>query len=198
MDDIDENEGEREEREERPLTVRELLTEMKDSSELMVDLAYASIIFDDDELAEEVRELEDKMDLMNYEIKKRAMLAARSEEDAEQLASILQVASGAEKISNSAGDMVSLLEAQGELRPFLPLLLQRSEEKIRRIREPNLAGKTVGEATEDTGLRVIAIRRGKRWITGPEDDVQLRKDDILLGIGAEESFEKMEERRESE
>jgi uncharacterized protein with PhoU and TrkA domain len=45
---------------------------------------------------------------------------------------------------------------------------------------------------------VIAIRRGKRWITGPEDDVQLRKDDILLGIGAEESFEKMEERRESE
>ncbi len=184
--------------EEWPLSVRELLTEMKDCSELMVDLAYACVIFDDDEIAEEVRELEDKMDLMNYEIRKRAMLAARSEEDAEQLASILQVASAAEKISNSAGDMVSLLEAQGELRPFLPLLLERSEEKIRRIRQPRLAGENIENATADTGLRVIAIRRGRKWISGPEEDIKLKKEDILLGKGTEESFEKFEERWESE
>lgn len=187
-----------EERDEKPLSVRELLTEMKDCSELMVDLAYACVIFDDDEIAEEVRELEERMDLMNYEIRKRAMMAARSEEDAEQLSSILQVASAAEKISNSAGDMVSLLEAQGELRPFLPILLERSEEKIRRIREPGLSGKKLETVIEDTGLRVIAIRRGRKWITGPEEDAGLKRDDILLAKGTEESFEKFKERWESE
>jgi pyruvate dehydrogenase E2 component (dihydrolipoamide acetyltransferase) len=43
-------------------TLKELLTDAKDASELMVDLAYAAVFFGDDELAREVIHLEQRMD----------------------------------------------------------------------------------------------------------------------------------------
>jgi len=87
-----------------PKTVRELLTEMKDISEVIVDLAYASLMFDSREIREEVKHLESNMDTMNYEIRIKAMLASRTPEDAIQLSGLLQVASAAEAISNAAGE----------------------------------------------------------------------------------------------
>jgi uncharacterized protein with PhoU and TrkA domain len=47
---------------EEPRNVKELLIEAKDASELMVDLAYAAVFFNDDDLAGEVEKLEQRMD----------------------------------------------------------------------------------------------------------------------------------------
>ena len=45
----------------RPRTLRAMLAEAKDTSELMVDLAYAAVYFGDPDMAEEVDELEERM-----------------------------------------------------------------------------------------------------------------------------------------
>ena len=45
----------------RPRNLRTMLSEAKDTSELMVDLAYAAVYFGDLQMAEEVDELEDPM-----------------------------------------------------------------------------------------------------------------------------------------
>ena len=45
----------------RPRNLRAMLAEAKDTSELMVDLAYASVYFGDPDMAEEVDELEQQM-----------------------------------------------------------------------------------------------------------------------------------------
>jgi uncharacterized protein with PhoU and TrkA domain len=47
-----------------PVPVRETLIMMKDISELMIDLAYSAALFNNRELAEEVMELERKMDTL--------------------------------------------------------------------------------------------------------------------------------------
>ena len=44
----------------RPRNLRTMLSEAKDTSELMVDLAYAALYFGDPDMAEEVQELETK------------------------------------------------------------------------------------------------------------------------------------------
>src|SRR5512133_2059591 len=88
-------------------SVREILTEMKDISELMVDLAYASIMFDSNELAGEVRNLERQMQRFNHEIRIKAMLSARTHDDAVKLAGLLQVASAAEAMSYAAVNIVN-------------------------------------------------------------------------------------------
>ena len=38
----------------QPKSVKDLLVELKDASELMVDLAYAAVFFNDEKLAREV------------------------------------------------------------------------------------------------------------------------------------------------
>ena len=117
-----------------PTTVKELLTEMKDISELIIDLAYSAVLFDNDEIAEEVKYLDVRMDKLNYEIRMMAMMASRTKEDAEQLAGILQVAEAAESISNAAGDIAHLLSLKEETRPILPKILRKAEEKLFRIK----------------------------------------------------------------
>lgn len=191
---------EREELEEieyEPRSVRELLTHMKDVAELVVDLAYSAIIFDDEEIAEEVRYLEAHMDTLNYQIRLQCMLAARTTEDAEQLSGILQVAAATEHISNAAGDIVDLLDLV-ETRPFLPRLLARSVEKIKLYRVPEeslLDGRSLADLSveTETGMRIIALRRGERWSFAPRGETVMRTGDRLLLRGTDDGYQHLRE-----
>ena len=60
-----------------PRNVKDLLIQLKDASELMVDLAYAAVFFNEDKLAREVARLESRMSEDLRELRATAMLAAR-------------------------------------------------------------------------------------------------------------------------
>ncbi len=76
----------------QPKSVKDLLVEAKDASELMVDLAYAAVFFNDEKLAQEVERLEERMNGHLRRLREVAMLAARSPEDAEAMAGVLWIA----------------------------------------------------------------------------------------------------------
>lgn len=182
-----------EEIEYEPTNVKELLTEMKDVSELITDLAYSAIIFDSDEIAEEVKKLESRMDKLLYQIRLTAMLATRTMEDAKQFSGLLQVASAAEDISNAAGDIIRLLDTKIENRPFLSSLLQKADEKIRIIHVPEkspMSNKTIGglNVEAETGVRIIAIKKGEKWICDPSDSVILSGGDMLIVRGVDDGY----------
>ncbi|MCK4482707.1 potassium channel protein, partial [Candidatus Bathyarchaeota archaeon] len=61
----------------KPVSVRELFLEMKNLSELMIDLAYSAALFNDKELAEDVLELENRVDTLTYLLEMEIMIAAR-------------------------------------------------------------------------------------------------------------------------
>jgi uncharacterized protein with PhoU and TrkA domain len=178
-----------------PKSVKDLLTEMKDISELIIDLAYSAVLFDNDEIAEEVKYLEVRMDKLNYDIRIMAMMAARTKEDAEQLAGILQVAQAAEKISNTAGDIVLLLKDKN--RPTLSRILNKADEKIFRLKissNSEACNKKIGELKieSETGMRIIAIRRDDFWIYNPQSDVILKGDDWIIARGSDEGFDDLD------
>ncbi|UCF08951.1 MAG: potassium transporter TrkA [Thermoplasmata archaeon] len=183
-----------EEIEYEPTSVKELLTEMKDVSELIVDLAYSAVLFDSKEIGEEVAYLESKMDTLKYQIRLASMLAARNVEEAEQLAGILQVAGAAETIANAAGDMVKLLDIDIESRPFIPSILKDADEKINTTviaSGSSLDGKTLGKLSleSEIGVRVIAVKRNKKWIYDPEEKMKLKCDDRLIVRGVADGFD---------
>ncbi len=176
-----------------PTTVKELLTEMKDISELIIDLAYSAVLFDSDEIAEEVRFLDVRMDKLNYDIRMMAMLAARTKEDAESLAGILQVAEAAETIGNAAGEIVDLLELSKKTRPLLPKILSKADERIFRVevsKESEACNRLIGELNveSETGMRIIAIRRNKCWIYNPDANSTIKATDWLIVRGTEEGY----------
>lgn len=176
--------------------VRELLTLMKDNSELIADLAYAGIVFENEDLAEEVRHLESEMDKMMYQIRLKCMLSARTIEDAEQLSGLLQIASAAEKLSDASEDMVKLLDMDIELKRLLPHILSKADERIHTLKvtqESDMANKKIGDLHLEsvTGIRIIAIRRKNRWIYGPSGHTLIKGDDILITRGVEEGYKEL-------
>lgn len=188
-------EAEFEEVEYEPTSIKELLSEMKNICELIVDLAYSAILFNNTEIAEEVKYLEVRMDKLNYQIRIMAMLAARTKEDAEKMAGILQIAEAAETISNAAGDIVKILSYKLS-HPILPNLIKESDEIIRKMsvdEKSSAVNKSIGELkiSSETGVRILAIRRKKGWIYGPKGNVKLRKGDVIICIGPEEGLEQL-------
>jgi uncharacterized protein with PhoU and TrkA domain len=181
---------------EEQLTVRELLTEIKDISEVVVDLAYAALLFNSQEMGAEVKHLQSRMDQLNHEIKIRAMLASRSKEDAVQLTGLLEVAEGAASISKAAVDIVELLELSPERNPIVSFVLKGAEEQIRpqSISEASdMRERTIGDLSveSETGMRIIAIKRGIRWIYDPEETTKLKNGDMLVVRGTESGFERL-------
>jgi uncharacterized protein with PhoU and TrkA domain len=177
-----------EEVEYEPLTVLEILTEMKDLSELMTSLAYSALVLDSDPIGEEVEALAQRMDWLKYQLRLSASMGVRTKEEAEQVAGILQVGDASEHIANAASDMVELLDANVELRPFLGRVLEEADDRVGTIKVPSgsrAIGQTLGglRLESNTGVRVIAIRRGRRWVYDPGPDAAFQADDTLLVRG---------------
>ncbi len=173
-----------------PTPVKDLLTEMKDISELIIDLAYSAVLFNNKDMAEEVKYLEVRMDKLNYDIRIMAMMAARTKEDSEQLAGILQVAEAAESISDAAGDIINLL-GEEKTGPVLPKILKKADEQLFRIKiseKSNACDKTIGSLRieSETGMRIIAIRRENFWIYNPQPETILKANDWLITRGTDE------------
>jgi uncharacterized protein with PhoU and TrkA domain len=175
-------------------TVKDLLASVKDAAELMVDLAYAAIFFGDEHLAREVVRLEDELDASLVELRMVCLIAARTREDAEQLAWVLALAASIEDIANAAEDIAQVvlgdLGIPGELRDDLR---HATEVTARvKIREENeLEGRPLRdlELPRRTGMWVIAIRREDDWLYGPEPDELLRERDVLFLQGPPEGVD---------
>jgi uncharacterized protein with PhoU and TrkA domain len=173
--------------------MKELLVGMKDTSELMLDLAYSAVIYDDDDIAEEVIRLEDKMDTLEYHMKITAMQAARRIDEAHQLSGVLKAASAAENIANAAGDIANIVRLKMGIPNELKAEIREAEETVTRVTiEPDspVIGKTLGELKLDieTGMGVIAIRQGSSWIYDVEKDTTILAGDILFARGHDEGL----------
>ena len=179
------------------MSIKNILIEMKNMSELMVDLAYSAVLFNSKDAAEEVLKLENKVNSMNYEIKKESLVAARSYEDAEKLTALLEVAEAAESIANAAKDLADLVITALNPHPVSKMVMSESDKMIVRVSvelDSDLANKTLGELllVNRTGMRVIAIRRGDSWIYGPDKNTLILPDDTLLLKGTEAGADLLE------
>jgi len=174
----------------RPQNVRETLVELKNTSELAVDLAYAAILYDYSGLAEEVLELEARADSLQYPAKIALMLAAKRSSDAEQLVGIVQIVEAAVSITNAAADIAAIVVNDIGLPLEIRAALPEADEMVMRAtvsEESDVVGDTLSNLAFDTeaGVSVIAIRRGKEWNIAPDDEAVLKAGDVLIGSGSD-------------
>lgn len=176
---------------EGPHTVKGLLAEIKDSSELMVDLAYAAVYFADPDLAKEVGRLEERMFGHLRTLRKLSILAARSPEDAEHMAGVLEIASAVEKIADAADDIARVVSSGLGILDDLRQDLRHADEVVARVKaweESRVIGQSlrdIGMPTE-IGMWVIAVRRGGEWNFAPSGDYVVTTGDALLVKGPED------------
>ena len=119
----------------QPKSVKDLLVEAKDASELMVDLAYAAVFFNEDKLAREVERLEERM---NGHLRR-----LREHGDARRphrprtpraMAGVLWIADAIEKIGDAASDIGRVVEARLGIPDALRRDLRHADEMTARVK----------------------------------------------------------------
>jgi uncharacterized protein with PhoU and TrkA domain len=185
-------------RETRPRNVKEMLVEAKNTSELMVDLSYAAIFYNSEDLSEEVSHLEERLNDLVFDMRTLAILAARSPADAEQMAGILQVVQDIEKIGNAAVDIAKIVVKRLGIPPELLHDIPEAEEIPSRVRvhaDSALDGRSLGDVDlpVETGMRPIAIRSEDDWDFDPEPEDVLRAGDVLFLQGPPEGVAEVRE-----
>ena len=181
----------------QPIPVRDLLVEMKDISELMIDLAYSAVMFNDRELAEEVMEMEERVDYLGYLLLMNASLAVRDKKDAEQIVSIMKTASAANKISDAAADIAGLVLHDIGIPGILWLAVSQAEEILGRatiLKKSVLVGQTLADINleEEIGADIIAIQRKRKWTINPAETYEITKGDRVIARGSADSIKKLQ------
>ena len=182
----------------RPRNLREMLSAAKDRSELMVDLAYASVYFDDPDMAEEVAELEEDMSGLVQSMRTICVLAVRSPREAEEMSSVLQVISAIERIANTAVDISQIVTRKVGIPAELIADLSEAEEVSHRVlvsEGSHMANRPLSalELPVATGLRVMAVRRGRQWNIEVSGETILVPGDVLFLRGSPAGISRLRE-----
>ena len=175
--------------------VMELFLEMKDTSELMVDLAYSSLLYNNKEIASEVEHLDGRIDDMSSKLR-RIAISEISQRSSDAAIMLLKLCSYIDSLASAAMSIAEVVLRDIEPHPVLRQSIQESDAGIYRLEVKDnsiLAGKRLSDlrmATE-TGMWVFAIKRNVRWLYGPDEKDRIEKGDILFVRGPEAGMKKL-------
>ncbi|HUJ84499.1 MAG TPA: TrkA C-terminal domain-containing protein [Candidatus Acidoferrales bacterium] len=187
----------------KPIPVRELLLEMKNLSELMIDLAYSAALYNDKDLAEDVLALESRVDTLGYLLEMEIMVASRNPKEAEAMVGISRVASATDKISDAAADIAAIVTRNIGVHPVVGKFFEKVEEHLMKVTvKPNstIVKKTIDELelAPTMGIDIIAIRRNQDWILDPKGGERIFQGDVLITRGAPTGIEAFKDLAEGE
>ena len=173
--------------------IDQMILELKDTTDLMVDLAYSSLLYNNVEIAEEVVMLSEKMsDLVDSTQDQLVEVGKASPDEVYRaivttrlMDSMLDIADAAESIADT------VIRGLAD-HPVLAMSIRESETTIclAKVAEDSiLAGKTFGELSLSTNssMFVIAIRRDDGYIFGPDHKVRIEAGDILMAKGPQDA-----------
>jgi len=167
--------------------------ELKDTSELMIDLAYSALLLDSRELAEEVQKLEEYMDKLHTEFELQVLSSKFRKEEAKGFLGLVRLGVVTEKIADAAAQIAEVVLRGLEPHPVLKLAIKEAEETIAYVQvteKSPLADKTLKETKipEETGMWILAIKRGDKCIR-PKPETKIQVGDILIASGYAEGEE---------
>jgi uncharacterized protein with PhoU and TrkA domain len=167
--------------------IEQSILKMKDTSELMVDLAYSALLYNNKEIAEEVYSLEDRIDNLYNKIQKSA-IRKTAKMNPDVALTLIRLATSIEMIADSARGIADVVLRDIEPHPIVKMSIRESEAIISKVTvqpDSNLANCSLGgiRLASETGMWVIAIRRGKNWLFGPNENTQIKPGDILIVRG---------------
>ncbi|MGH2578855.1 MAG: potassium channel family protein, partial [Actinomycetota bacterium] len=175
----------------------DILVEMKNSSEAAVGLAYSSLLFNDRALAAEVATLEARSDILQDELESWVLRASPEARNPDDLRGLLRLGAAGEAICDAARDMTWYVEQGEELHPVIQMALEETEETGSEtlVEAGSRAdGRSLRELEleTETGMFVLAVQRGRRWVYRPRASFTFQAGDRIVAIGPEEGAEHLE------
>lgn len=164
--------------------IKENILQIKNMSELMLDLAYSAIFLEDeritrevDQLAAKIKELEDETYQYVFRIK---------EADEKRIV-LLDMVDHVKSVADAAQQLAKLAKRSKHFPTVIKDILQDSDERVvaeKITANSNLANTTVGELKLRTkvGIRVIAVQRRDMWYFGITKEFSLAPGDVIVAV----------------
>lgn len=180
--------------------ITEDLVTLKDTSEMMMDLAYSALLLNSSYLAEEVMMLEEQMDELHISFQTRVLSRTEEATRPEALLGIIRMGNVTERIADAAAEIAEVVLRGEEPHRILTMVIQDAEETVERAvvgYASTIAGKSLKEAeiADETGMWVLVIRRSNNWIR-PKPSTIMFPGDVIIASGyseGEEDFKQLVE-----
>jgi len=163
----------------------------------MVDLSYSSLLLNSRELAEEVQALEEHMDRLHTEFELLVLSSGFKPKESKDFLGLIRLGVVTEEIADAAAEIADVVLRGLEPHPVLKRVIKEAGETVARVqvsRDSSLVGKKLREAKipEETGMWVLVIRRGKKWLR-PRPETIIKAGDVLIASGYAEGEEDFKE-----
>jgi uncharacterized protein with PhoU and TrkA domain len=163
------------------------LVTLKDTSELMIDLAYSSLLLNSQALAEEVEALENHIDDLHTDFERLVLSSGFKPKESKDFLGLIRLGVVTEQIADAAMEIADVVLKGLEPHPILKLVIEEAEETVTRVTVSEtspLVGKKIREAKiqDDTGMWVLVIRRGNWWLR-PRPNTVIKAGDVLIASG---------------
>jgi len=177
--------------------IKRILIEFKNKAELMLDLAYSSLILRDREIAEEVLKLEEYFDWLYTQFQLMVLTLTQKNSGKSEVFGLIRLSIAMETMADAAAKIAETvlrgldLSVGGRL---FSLIAEEGEEfvSVAQITENSkLVGKTIKDSNieKDLDIQIIAVRRGKKWYFDPPTDFKLEIGDVIVVRGYTEALD---------
>lgn len=173
----------------KPLSLKDIIREMKQNIDFMIDLAYSAVKFGSKELADEAYKMEQRIHeltfLLNFQI---IQAHPGGLKEAKTLEPIVVMGYAIDKISDALSDIARVIYINSDVSSFIQLLSDISvvPEPIVKI-VVKKGSSFIGKKRKDLhfrskhGVDLIVIRRGDKWLF--ERNERVLANDILIVKG---------------
>jgi uncharacterized protein with PhoU and TrkA domain len=169
------------------------LVELKNSSELAMDLAYSSLLFNSPFIAEEVQLLYKRVCDLNLEFENILLSCQLRLEESSSLVGLIRMGMASERITRAASIIAQVVLRGIEPHPVLRMMIRSADETVERFtvsENSSLIGKTLKNAQlpEEIGWWLLVIKRDDKWVR-PKASTILQVNDILIASGYADSID---------
>jgi uncharacterized protein with PhoU and TrkA domain len=168
----------------QPISLKDILREMKQKIDLMIDLAYSAIKFGSKEIADETTKIEKRIHeltfLLNLQITQTQTGGVK---EAKRLEPIVVMGYSIDKISDALADIARVVYINSDISDFTQLFWDEVPEPIVKIKVKEDC-KLIGMNRQDIhfrsqhGVDLIAIKRNDIWLFDKNNIIE--KGDILI------------------
>lgn len=195
-----------EEEEEDPLVesleenIVDYLIALKDTSEVMVDLAYGAVLYNNKELAHLVTNMEKRVDTIRNKAEIAVLRLSRtSSEEISALQGLVRIIEATENISDSANQIAKTVLAELPSHPIIELVVEESTDNIFEMiveQSSSIVDKTVpaGNYLDEFGIRVLAIKRTGGHYFKPRRRTKIRVGDTIIFTGLRDACNAFQQR----
>ncbi len=169
---------------------------MKNTSELLINLAYTALLTNNKDIAQDIFELEDAFDKFHTEFELEVLRMKLSKGEERGRLGLIRLGVASENLADAAAQIAEIVLRGVDVHPVMQIALKEADERVSRevvSTNSELAHKRLSQLRlENHGARILAVKRKGRWIYNPEDQFKLQPGDIIYAGGYREGAERLE------